>query len=292
MSKKLRNLLYLGLILNTVLTVLKIVFGYLGNSVSLVSDGYNSLTDILISLVLLITIRISYKKADHDHPYGHEKYEGIASLLLGIILILTAIFIFYTGVQNIIELVNVNTVLKPDQITIYIAVISIIIKVTLFYINGFAYKKYKQPSLKAEKYNHLIDVLATTTSLLGIILTQYGFIYFDAIASLIIGLFIVRTAYGIIKEAISYLVDQAPDDEVNTAIKKVISEVIGVLNIDDYKSRMHVNKLYVDVEVAVDATLSLQEAHLIAEKVHKTVESTFPDVIHCMVHVNPSKANK
>lgn len=150
------------------------------------------------------------------------------------------------------------------------------------------YKKYEQVSLKADAINHLSDIFATTASLIGIIFSIYGFIYMDYIASILIGVIIIKNAIVLFKEAISYLVDESPSKEYNQTIKDEIINTNGVLSIDEYKSRKHMNKVYIDVEIGVKYSLSLIEAHAIAEAVHLKIEEKFVDVIHCMVHVNPN----
>lgn len=287
MKREVKLIVITSLVINIVLAIVKLFGGYLGNTTSLVSDGYNSLTDIIISLMLIITLSLSSKKPDKDHPYGHEKYEGIISFVLGLFLLATAGFILYEGVHNLIIYEKDAIYIRPATFTLYIALGSIILKSVVYMINIRGYKKYQQVSLKAESYNHLSDIFATVASLVGIIFATNGVIYVDYVASIIIGLVIFKTAYSVIKEAVSFLVDEAPSKEDMAAIRKTILSVKGILSIDVLKARKHVSKVYVDVEISVDKNLSLIKAHEIAEDVHLTIEDTFPEVIHCMVHFNP-----
>lgn len=287
MKKEVKRIVILSLVINIILTIIKLIGGYAGNTTSLVSDGYNSLADILISLLLIITLTISGKKPDKDHPYGHEKYEGVISFVLGFFLLLTASFIIFEGITNLVSYDSNSEYIKPANYTLVIAGISIILKAFIYSINIIGYKKYDQVCLKAESYNHLSDIFATAASIIGIILAIRGYIYIDYIASIIIGLMIIKNGVEVIKESISYLVDEAPKKEYMNQIKNTILEVDGVLSIEVLKARKHVNKVYVDVEIIVDNKLSLVEAHDIAENVHHTIESNYPDVIHCMVHFSP-----
>jgi len=277
-----------GLIVNILLTVLKLTSGIVGHSQALVSDGLNSFSDVFISLMLLVILRIATKKPDHDHPYGHEKFEGIAYFLLGIIFLLTAIFIGNLSITSIIEYIkNPSIAVTPDILTLVVSVIALSIKFLLFryYLN--ISKKYESPTLKADAKNHLLDAWATLFTVLGITLSQFNLVIFDYIASIIIGLFIFRLSVQILIESVAYLVDQAPSDEVIKKINLVIQSVPGVIHVDDLKVRKHMTQKYVDVEIAVQSSLTLEAAHRIAENVHHKVESAFTDVIHCMVHVNP-----
>jgi cation diffusion facilitator family transporter len=282
--------LWFGLFINLVLTLIKLIAGFLGNSQALVSDGLNSFSDIFISVMLLVVLKVATKKPDHDHPYGHEKYEGLAYFVLGIIFILTATYIFVNSILSIIHSIdNPNEVLAPHRLTILVAIIALSIKIGLYVYYKKISSTFSSPTIKADAKNHLIDAWATLISLIGITLAQFNLIIFDYIASIIIGLFILKLGLQIFFESISYLVDQAPSDEEVKDIKVIINSVSGVIKIDDIKIRKHMTQKYVDVEIGVNSSLSLEEAHKIAENVHHLVEKKFPEVIHCMVHVNPHK---
>lgn len=278
----------IGLAANIVLAFLKLTFGSLGNSQALFSDGLNSLSDVLISLMMIFALKISIKKPDYDHPYGHEKFEGLAYFVLGITFSITGLWILVTSFISIFDAVIYHEKPVPELYTLWIALISIVIKVGLVILFTKMNKKAKHPTIAADAKNHTLDVYATMSSAIGILMSQI-FIYVDSIASVIISLFIFKLAIHILKESISYLTDQAPKIEVIQEISQVIFDVKGVLSVDDLKVRYHMTQKYVDVEIGVDANLSLKEAHQIAENVHHKVEDTYAEVIHCMVHVNPQK---
>jgi len=294
MTKESRNYvltaLRIGLITNIILTIIKLTSGIMGSSQALISDGLNSFSDVFISIMLLIVLKLATQKPDHDHPYGHEKYEGLAYFVLGIIFILTATYIFVQAVLSIVHYIDhPDAIPSPHILTVLVAAIALIIKFFLYRFFKKTGQTYDLPTLKADAKNHLLDVWATLVSLIGLIISQFNLVIFDYIASIIIGIFILRLGLQIFFESISYLVDQAPSDEEVKDIKALIVSVKGVLSIDDIKVRKHMTQKYVDVEIGVTATLSLQEAHQIAENVHHLVEKRFPKVIHCMVHVNPRK---
>lgn len=284
-----KKVVAVSLVGNIILTLIKLSFGIAGNSNSLVTDGFNSFFDIFVSLSILFVLKVATKEPDKNHPYGHQKYEGIMYLLISFIIILTAIFFYYLGISNLITAINNNSIVnKPEVYTIIVAIIAIIIKVVLFIITYKTNSKYQSSSLKAETKNHFFDILSTTTSLIGIILARFNLIYFEPIATIIIASFIFYTGFSMIKEAISFLVDEAPSKDIIKEINKTILLCPGVVKIDDLKARKHMDKIFVDVEISVDYRLSLIEAHQIAEDVHNLVEEEFA-AIHCMVHVNPSK---
>ncbi|MDY0210053.1 MAG: cation diffusion facilitator family transporter [Acholeplasma sp.] len=287
MKKIIERVILISLGLNVMLAALKLSFGYLGHSSSLVSDGYNSLSDVLVSITLFVFIKVAHKGPDANHPYGHEKYEALVYFMLGLLLFFTGGWI---GVEAVFSFffhrLDTSSIVKPELYTIYVAITAIFIKVVLYRINSKTAKKYKSPSLKADAMNHLFDVIATTFSLISIVLSQFDLWYVEYFASVLIGIIIIKTSLSILKDAVSFLVDEAPSQLTVSAIEQTVLSVNGVLSIDDLKVRMHVKNLYVDVEISVDKKLDLESAHEISEGVHDLVESKH-DVIHCMVHVNP-----
>jgi len=280
----------LGLMINIFLAILKLSFGLWGNAQALISDGLNSASDILVSLMILVVLKHATKKPDYDHPYGHEKYEGLAYFVLGIVFFVTAVLISYDTVVAIIDhIAKPGTVEGPHVFTVFVSIVALIVKFVLFRYYRYIGKKYHHPTIHADAKNHLLDVYATSFSVVGLTIAQFGLVYFDDIAALIIAIFIFRLAIQIIIESTSFLTDQAPSKEEIKAIYGVILSIEGVLNVDDLKVRKHMTQRYVDVEIAVRSTHTLDHAHKIAETVHHKVEDVFPDVIHCMVHVNPEK---
>jgi cation diffusion facilitator family transporter len=280
----------IGLAFNVGLTVLKLTFGIWGNAQALISDGLNSFSDVFISIMLLVILTIATKKPDHDHPYGHEKFEGLAYFVLGVIFFITSIYIGIYAIQSIIDYMqHPDQFVAPHFITVIVSIIALVIKLILYRYYFMISKKFKSPTLKADSRNHLLDAWATLFSVIGLTLAQFGFIIFDYVASIIIGLFILRLAVQILLESVAYLVDQAPSDEEVSRIHEVILSIEGVVTVDDLKVRNHMTQKYVDVEIGVKSSLTLSAAHKIAENVHHHVESEFPEVIHCMVHVNPHR---
>src|SRR5690606_4188082 len=153
-AKQIQWIITVSLCINVILTILKLTFGYVGGAHALVSDGYNSLSDIMISLVMLFTLKIAHKKPDFTHPYGHEKFEGITYLLLGIFVGLTAVYIIYDGVYSLIGYFSGVVSEIPDQMTIYVAGIAVVLKLGVTWLNYWGSKKFQSIGLKADFLNH------------------------------------------------------------------------------------------------------------------------------------------
>lgn len=274
-----------SIITNTVLTLLKLLVGLLSKSSALVADAVHSASDVFGSLIVLLGVNISTKKADNSHPYGHEKFEAIASIILGNILLVVGILIGISGVRSIL---HQESIAVPGRAALIAAAVSIVVKEILYQYTIRAAKKINSVSLKAEAWHHRSDALSSIGSFAGILGARLGVPILDPIASLVICLFIVRVSISIFKQSIDNLVDKSCGKEETEAIRATILSIPGVLGIDDIKTRLFGNRIYVDIEISADGAQSLRDAHHIAENVHHAIEDTFPDVKHCTVHVNPA----
>lgn len=281
-----------GLFANIFLSIAKLTVGILGASQALISDAINSIGDVLSTFVVLIGVRESKKEADVDHPFGHERLDSVAAIVLAIFFFLTAFFIGYRAITSIIEGISGDIPL-PNQLTWIVALIAIVIKECLFLYTANAAKITGSAALKGAAYDHQADVISTTGSLIGIVGARlFSLPILDPIFSLFIGILIVITGVRVFKEAIGRMVDKAMDETEEKAIRQSIHQVEGVEQIDMFRSRIFGNRVYVDIDIAVKANLTLEDAHNIAESVHDKIEQDFPLVKHIMVHVNPLNAHK
>lgn len=268
---------------NVFLTIIKIIVGVIGRSNAMVADGIHSLSDVLSTVAVVIGLKLSKKNADEHHPYGHEKIEPIMSKLLATILFVTALSIGYNAVIAIIA----RDYTVPSSMAVYAAVISIIGKEWMYRYTVRGAKKIESSALLADAWHHRSDALSSVGALIGIAGAMMGYPILDPLASLVISILVAKVAFDIYWQAIKQLIDHAGDTETVERIREDILNTQGVIQIDSLKTRIHANKLYVDVELAVDGNLSLTSAHHIAEEVHQKIESNQTQVKHCMVHVNP-----
>ena len=276
-----------GVVCNVALTLFKLIAGIVANSAAMVADAVHSASDIVGSFVVMIGAVISNKAPDTEHPYGHEKLECIASVILGNILVAVGALIGYNG---ILKIVSGETLTAPGTLALIAAVASIGVKEALYWYTILGAKKNNSVSLKAEAWHHRSDALSSIGSFVGILGARLGVPVLDPIASVVICLFIFKVAYGIFRESIDRLIDHACCDETVEQMRETLAAVPGVLAVDDIKTRLFGSRTYVDVEIAADGDLPLREAHAIAEAAHHTLEREFPEVKHCTVHVNPKDA--
>ncbi|MBR5961705.1 MAG: cation transporter [Clostridia bacterium] len=275
-----------SMITNVILTLLKLAAGLLAHSGAMISDAVHSASDIFSGLIVLLGVKISTKEPDEQHPYGHERYECVAALLLSGILALVGGAI---GIGAVKDIVSGSTAEVPGLLALIAAIVSIVTKESLFwYTRGYA-KKYRSTALHAEAWHQRSDALSSIGALIGIAGARMGVPVMEPVASLIIALFILRVAVRIFKEAIDQMVDHSCNEEAEDAFRTTALEQPGVLGVELLRTRMFGNRVYVDLEIAADPNLTLAAAHEIAEDVHDAIEKTFPEVKHIMVHVNPAK---
>ena len=275
-----------SMITNVILTLLKLAAGLLAHSGAMISDAVHSASDIFSGLIVLLGVKISTKEPDEQHPYGHERYECVAALLLSGILAVVGGAI---GIGAVKDIISGKTAEIPGLLALIAAVVSIAVKESLFwYTRGYA-KKYRSTALHAEAWHQRSDALSSIGALIGIAGARMGVPVMEPIASLIIALFILRVAIRIFKEAIDQMVDHSCNEEAEEAFRTTALEQPGVMGVELLRTRMFGNRVYVDLEIAADPNLTLAAAHEIAEDVHDAIEKTFPEVKHIMVHVNPAK---
>ena len=271
---------------NFILAFIKILIGFIARSTAMLADGMHSLSDVVTTIGVIIGLKLSHKEADKSHPYGHERIESITSLFLSTVLFLVAISIGYSG---IIKIINHNYV-TPGFSAIIAAITSIIVKELMYWYTIKYANEINSPSLKADAWHHRSDALSSIGALIGIAGARIGYPFLDPLVAIIIALVIIKVAFDICKQSIAQLIDEAAsEDDVQVIIDK-INSIDGIYEIKNLKTRQHSNRLYVDVDISVDATLTVEEGHNIASYVHNLIEED-SRIKHCMVHVNPYYKN-
>ena len=274
----------ISIILNCLLTLIKFISGVISKSSAMISYSVHSLSDVLSTFVVIIGVKISNKKADSDHPYGHERIECVSAIILSGMLFIIGALIGINGIKNV---TNSSNLVMPGVLALIASIISIISKEAMYQYTIRVSKKINSAALKEDAWHHRSDALSSIGSFIGILGSRLGFKIFDPLASVIISLCIIKVSIDIFKDAIDKMVDKSCDKEVIDKVISVIEKNESVKNIDDIKTRQFGNKAYVDVEISVDENLLLKDAHKVAEEIHNSVENEINIVKHCMVHVNP-----
>lgn len=273
---------------NIVLSILKAFSGILAHSSAMISDAIHSMSDVCSTIIVLIGIRIASKAPDKEHPYGHERMECVAAIILAMILFMTGLGIGIDAMQTIAE-GNYAQLQVPGKLALIAAVVSIICKEAMYWYTRYYAKRIDSGALMADAWHHRSDALSSVGAFVGIGGAMMGFPVMDAVASLVIFFFIAKAAYEIFKDAMDKMVDRSCDEETEMEIRNCVLCHQEVQGIDMLQTRIFGNKIYVDVEILLDGSYTLQAAHDIAETVHDDIEQNFPKVKHIMVHVNPTK---
>ncbi|WP_409323769.1 cation diffusion facilitator family transporter [Staphylococcus caprae] len=253
---------YLSLVVYIILSITKYVVGYMYNSAAVRADALNNMTDILVSIAVIVGLKISIKPSDKNHPYGHLKSENISTLLVSFI-------IMFVGIQVVIE--NAPRLITHDRhvpniMTIIVSVISGVIMLGVFYVNHRLAKRTKSSSLSSAAKDNLSDSLVSIGTAIGLIFTQIGFPIVDIILATFLGLLIIYTGFGIFKESIFTLSDGFNEKDLEE-YRNDILEVEDVIDVNSIKGRYHGSSIFLDVTIVVQSDLSLYEAHQICDRV-------------------------
>lgn len=275
-----------SIIVNIALSLLKLLAGILAKSGAMISDAVHSASDVFSTFVVIIGVKLAGKQPDKEHPYGHERMECVASVILAVVLAGTGIGIGVKGVQKIAGR-NTSELVVPGALALGAAVISVIAKELMFHYTKRTAVKINSGALMADAWHHRSDALSSIGSFAGILGARMGLPVLDPLASVIICVFIEKAALEIFIDAVNKMIDKSCSDDTITKMREVILGTDGVLGIDELKTRLFGAKIYVEVEIRMDPAKTLVEAHDTAEMVHDQIEETFPEVKHCMVHVNP-----
>ena len=278
----------IGMAINLALFLFKGIMGICIHSVSLMSDAVHSLSDIVSTLIVLVGIRISSRPADRGHPYGHEKIECMFALFLGLMLVVIGGGIGWEGFVKLYRPVIRELPLFWCAGALGSAALSIIAKEWMYRITIRCARKIGSASLAADAWHHRADAFSSVGSLLGVCGLWFGLPVVDGIACLGISVLILKAALDICIDACRRMVDAAAPKEIVDSVRQIVQGNGEVLNVDTLLTRQFGSKIYVDMEITLDRSVSFEHAHQVAHELHDQIERDLSCVKHCMIHVNPS----
>jgi cation diffusion facilitator family transporter len=274
------------IICNGLLSIIKLLAGVFAKSDAMISDSVNSISDVFSTVIVIIGVKLAAKSPDKEHPYGHERFECVAAIILAAVLFLTGCGIGWSGLQKIFR-GNLDSLEVPGALALVAAAVSTAVKEAMYWYTRGAAKKINSAALMAAAWDHRSDVLSSAGGFIGILGARLGLPVLDPVAGVIICIFILKVALDIFRDAIGKMTDKACDEETEREMRSIILSQDMVIGIDRLRTRQFGNRIYVDVDIVADGANTLAEAHDIAERVHDSIESKFAGVKHCMVHVNP-----
>ena len=276
-----------GVAVNLFLAVIKTAGGIMGQSQALLADGIHSLSDLASDAMVLVAAKHAGEDADEDHPYGHGRYETLATVALGIILMGVAAGIAYDA---ILRLENPEDIAIPAPFTLIIAMISILSNEALYHATRAVAQKIRSPLLEANAWHHRSDAVSSIVVLLGIGATFIGYPLVDAIAAIIVALMIGKIGLDLSRQSVQELVDTALEPEMVEQIKNTILDIDDVRELHLLRSRRMGHNALVDVHIQVSPKLSVSEGHHISESVENALKDKFDEVNDVTVHIDPEDA--
>lgn len=289
-EQKILTVTWVGMVINTILTVFKLIAGFVGNSSAMIADGVHSLSDFISDIVILAFLRISGKSRDKNHDFGHGKFETMATFILSLILIVVAAKILVEGVDNIMMVVNGETISTPSTIALIAAFVSIVVKEFCYQYTAYVGKKVNSPAVMANAWHHRSDALSSIGSLIGIAGAMFlgqQWVVLDPIMGCVISVVIFIVAIKMAVPSARQLMDVSLPDDVEDEIVLIASSVEGVEDVHNLKTRRSGPSVIIDMHIMVHHNLTIVDAHHIATEVEDSLIEHFGKETQINVHIEP-----
>ena len=289
-NKKIYQVTLVGGVVNVVLLVFKFVAGILGHSAAMVADAVHSLSDFVTDIIVLVFVHISGKPEDKSHDYGHGKYETLAMTIIGMALLVVAFGIVYSGMTKIVAWAGGEQLKAPGMLALWAALLSIVLKEAVYHYSMVKAHQLSSQALEANAWHHRSDALSSIGTAIGIggaILLGQRWTVLDPVASVIVGLFIVKVAIDLLRDGIGDLMEQSLPDEVENEMLQLVASVPGVVKPHELRTRRIGNHYAIELHILMDGDISLREAHEKASEVENLLRHQYGDETHVAVHVEP-----
>ncbi|MDE6514390.1 MAG: cation diffusion facilitator family transporter [Muribaculaceae bacterium] len=287
---KIYKVTLVGSAVNALLVVLKFIAGILGRSSAMVADAVHSLSDFLTDIIVLLFVKTSAKPQDDTHDYGHGKFETMATLLIGIILLLVAINIFVSSAELIAAACRGEILERPDSIVLIVAIVSILAKEGLYQYTLRSGRNLGSQAVMANAWHHRSDALSSLGTLAGIALAMFmgeRWRVADPIAAIVVGALIVKVAIDIMRPAVDELLERSLPKEQEDEIRRTMLAVPGVERIGQLRTRRIGPDIAIDAHIKMDGNLTLTDAHIIATRTESALRAAFGPRTHTSLHMEP-----
>ena len=276
------------IVVNLALVVAKAVLGLVFGNLSVISDAVHSGSDLFTSFLIIAAVFMSSPRRDKTHNYGHEKVEPLVTLFIALIIAAVGVMLGVEGIRGL-------AAPEPSELNAYlvgVTVLSIAVKEWMFWYEIRAARRINCEMLRADAWHSRSDSLSSVAVLVGLVSAAFvATNILESVAVIVVALFIFKVAFDIMRRAINQLIDKAADDQTCARIRELAAAVPGVRDVDTLRTRVFGNMIFVDLEIAVKGSLTVEQSHAIAQSVHDTLEAAAGlHIKHCMVHVNPHSA--
>lgn len=279
-----------GSVVNFLLTAGKIVAGVVGQSGAMMADGLHSLSDLISDFIVLALVRVSSRKEDAHHHYGHGKYETLAALCIGVLLLLVSIELLSSGGMQIYKVMNGEPLAPPSMIALWAALVSIASKEILYQYTAMVGRKVKSNAVIANAWHHRTDALSSVCSAVGIgcaILFGGFWTILDPVACCGISLFILYIAFQMTVPSLKELLEVSLPAETEQQIIRIAREVKGVEDIHALKTRRNGPSIIIDAHIVVAPTITIVEGHDIASCVERRLKEELGPEVQVGIHIEP-----
>lgn len=274
----------IGAVVDALLGFLKIVIGYASYSQALIADGIHSLSDLATDAIVLYASKHAHAEADDDHPYGHGRFETVATVILGVALIGVAVGIGYDAGFRLFHHEHIST---PGAWALVIATVSVISKEAIYRYTMVVADKYNSNMLRANAWHSRSDAISSIIVIIGVVGSMFGVWYLDGIAAIGVALMIAKIGWDLLSESMQELVDTSLEPDRVEAIRQVILDVDGADTLHVLRTRRMGSEALVDVHIQVNPNLSVSEGHYISETVRSSIIAKIEEVSDVMVHIDP-----
>ena len=289
-NKEIYRVTFVGSAVNVLLLVFKFVAGIVGHSAAMVADAFHTLSDFLTDIIVLVFVHISGKPKDKSHDYGHGKYETLAMTIIGLALLAVAIGILYSGVMKIVVWADGGQLEAPGTLALWAALLSVVLKETVFRYSMRKARQLESQAVEANAWHHRSDALSSVGTAIGIggaIFLGQRWTVLDPVASVAVGLFIIKVSIDLLRKGIGDLTEHSLPDEVEAEMLQLVSSVEGVDEPHDLRTRRIGNHYAIELHILMDGNIPLSKAHDKASEVEELLRSHYGAETHIAVHVEP-----
>jgi len=289
-NKEIYKVTLVGGAVNVILLLFKFVAGIVGHSAAMVADAVHSLSDFVTDIIVLVFVHISGKPEDKDHEYGHGKYETLAMTIIGAALLLVAVGIVYSGLTKILVWFQGGVLKAPGMLALWAALLSVVLKEAVYHYSMAEARKLNSQAVEANAWHHRSDALSSIGTAIGIggaIFLGQRWAVLDPVASIIVGIFIIKVSVDLLRNGIGDLMEHSLPDDVEDEILRLAASVPGVVEPHELRTRRLGNHYAIELHILMDGKITLCEAHDKASEVEDILRAHYGPETHIAVHVEP-----
>lgn len=294
-EKRIYRVTLMGSVVNVILLVFKFIAGILGGSAAMIADAVHSLSDFLTDIIIIAFVRISSKPEDEDHDYGHGKYETLATSIIGLALLMVGLYIFYNGARQIWDVMHGAEIEQPGLVALIAAIVSILLKEWTYRFTVSVGKKVESQAVIANAWHHRSDALSSIGTAIGIggaILLGKGWAVLDPVAALVVSVFIVKTALGLLTTSSGELLEKSLPKEVEKKIVDIVESEPEVSEVHHLCTRRIGSNIAIEMHIRMPGEISLKDSHTRASNIERKLRQHFGEHTHINLHVEPLNPKK